>query len=88
MSVRRYEELITGRAGDFHFYLGGSSPPPCLALLNVKYLVMAGPVNADPSQQRSIYYGGELFLYRGADTPVRGKNSGRPAGGRPLIRYP
>jgi len=41
MSVRRYEELITGRAGKFFFYSPSDPLPPNPSLVNVKYMLVA-----------------------------------------------
>lgn len=38
-TVRRFEELMTGRSGDFSFYSSASAPPPPLRWLNTKYVL-------------------------------------------------
>jgi hypothetical protein len=38
-TVRRYEELMTGRSGDFSFYSFAPAPPPPLGWLNTKYVL-------------------------------------------------
>ena len=63
MSVRRYEELVTGRAGDFSFY--GSAPeiPPVLPLLNVRYLLTAVPIDL-PRERFELVHTGDMAIYR------------------------
>jgi hypothetical protein len=63
MSVARYEELITGRAGDFFFYNLAASIPPSFALLNAKYVLAPerAPVALDGFE---LAYDGEIAIYR------------------------
>ena len=63
MTVRRYEELITGRAGDFFFYRNAADFPKAFPLLNVKYILApkALPLN---QQFFEPVYSGEIFIYR------------------------
>jgi hypothetical protein len=60
MNVRRYEELITGRAGDFWFYRAASLPPESLRLLNVKYVLSARPLGGD----FELVYTNRVGIYR------------------------
>ena len=62
MIVRRYEELITGSAGDFYFYVNAKEYPPTLPLLNVKYIVTGKPVPLNP--QFDLVYSKEISIYR------------------------
>jgi hypothetical protein len=39
MTVARYEELITGRVGDFFFFESATTIPTSFALLNAKYML-------------------------------------------------
>jgi hypothetical protein len=67
-TVRRYEELITGTAGDFHFYTVNSSLPGAFQLLGVKYLLAFNAPNPDPAQFEPVYTNViTIFRYR----PVR-----------------
>ncbi len=63
MTVRRYEELITGHAGDFSFY--GSAPeiPRALPLLNARYLLSAAPIGL-PTDRFEQLHGGDMTIYR------------------------
>ena len=54
-TVRRYEELINGQAGDFSFYNYVSSLPPAMQLLGVRYFVAVNQPNPDPSQFETVY---------------------------------
>jgi len=64
-TVRRYEELITGRAGDFHFYSFAMSLPEAMPLLGVKYLVAFHAPNPDPNQFEPVYSNAvTIFRYR------------------------
>jgi hypothetical protein len=63
MTVRRYEELITGRAGDFFFYSNVNTIPAALRLLNVKYILSprALPLNPDLFE---LAYSKDISIYR------------------------
>ena len=63
MSVRRYEELITGQSGDIFFYKSAPYLPGVLPLLDVKYLLMPGPMALDPAQFSLLYSNG-VAIYR------------------------
>jgi hypothetical protein len=63
ITLRRYEEFITGKAGDFFFYAQAPSLPPGLQLLNVKYLLLKKPMALDPVRFELVY-SGEAFIYR------------------------
>jgi hypothetical protein len=70
MSLRRYEELVTGRAGDFGFLQGLDRFPPSLALLNVRHVVVPRPVPADPAEF-TLVHDGDMAIYRAASTVDR-----------------
>lgn len=63
MTVRRYEELVTGNAGDFFFYSVAPSLPEVFPMLNVKYVVAPGPMPVD-SNQFELVYANEVAVYR------------------------
>src|SRR5439155_21515315 len=63
MSVRRYEELVTGGAGDFFFYRDAPRFPDGFAFLNVKYVLTSEPALAN-SEQFELVYSDEIFIYR------------------------
>jgi hypothetical protein len=63
MSVRRYEELITGAAGDFFFYSGAPALPKAFPLLDVKYLLAPQPTALDPALFELVY-SREISIYR------------------------
>ena len=62
-SVRRYEELITGTAGDFFFYRVAGNVPNTLPLLNVKYLLLSKQFALNP-QLFELVYTNEAAIYR------------------------
>ena len=62
-TLRRYEELITGRAGDFFFYKGGDRLPPSFPLLNVKYILAPTPLAVVPDGFELVY-DGDIAIYR------------------------
>lgn len=62
-SLRRYEELITGQAGDFRFYNGGDRLPRSFPLLNVKYVLTPERLAAPPGGLELVY-DGEICIYR------------------------
>ncbi|MGP8198051.1 MAG: YfhO family protein [Limisphaerales bacterium] len=63
MGVRRYEELITGHAGEFFFYRDPKTFPGNLPLLNVKYLLSAKPLVLSPLLVELVY-SKEILIYR------------------------
>jgi len=63
MTVRHYEELIKGTAGEFFFYRSPSVLPKTLPLLNVKYLLFTHVVPLDPALYELVY-SKEVFIYR------------------------
>jgi hypothetical protein len=63
MSVRRYEELITGQSGDFFFYSSAHYLPSTFPLLNVKYLLLPNPAALNPKLFELVYSNG-LAIYR------------------------
>ena len=62
VTVRRYEELITGRAGDFYFFSGAAELPTVLPLLNVKSVAV--PPRHAPPPGMTLAYRGEMDVYR------------------------
>jgi hypothetical protein len=63
MNVRRYEELITGHAGDFFFYRYPDSIPAAFRLLNVKYDLASDASPRDPAFFELVYSNG-ISIYR------------------------
>ncbi|HEV2318890.1 MAG TPA: YfhO family protein [Verrucomicrobiae bacterium] len=63
MTVRRYEQLVTGKAGDFFFYQLPKSFPNAFPLLNVKYVLLARPAALNPALFDLVYTNG-LFIYQ------------------------
>ena len=63
MTVRRYEELINGEAGDFFFYSSAPFLPKPLQLLNVKYVLIFGSPPPDPGLFELVY-SNEITIYR------------------------
>lgn len=63
MAVQRYEELITGKSGDFDFYYSAASLPDALPLLNVKYLLLPRPMRLNPQFFELVYSDG-MAIYR------------------------
>jgi hypothetical protein len=63
MAIKRYEELITGTAGDFLFYRSATQFPPSFPLLNVKYVLLPAPLPVDP-EGFELVYTGEMTIYR------------------------
>jgi len=66
VSVRRYEELITGTAGDLFFYQTAMSPPPSFSLLNAKYVLAFHPMRSAPVPL-DLVYSNEIFIYQYRD---------------------
>ena len=63
MSIARYEELITGRAGDFFFYENPRNIPVAVASLNAKYVLMPARVPAAP-EDFDLVYDKEIKIYQ------------------------
>ncbi|MGA3284069.1 MAG: YfhO family protein [Verrucomicrobiota bacterium] len=65
MSVRRYEELITGNAGNFWFYIypTAASTSESFQLLNVKYVLLPKPLAINPDGY-DLVYSNEIAIYR------------------------
>jgi hypothetical protein len=66
MAVRRYEELITGHAGEFFFYRNPVAFPKTFRLLNVKYLLSAKALPPSPGLV-DLVYSKEILIYRFKD---------------------
>jgi hypothetical protein len=66
MTVRRYEELINGKAGDFFFYSLAPSLPEAFQLLNVKYVLIFRSPAPDPGLFE-LAYSNEITIYRNRD---------------------
>lgn len=62
-TLRRYEELITGRAGDFYFYQSAEELPASFPLLNVKYTLFPQRLPAAP-EGFELFYDREIAVYR------------------------
>jgi hypothetical protein len=62
MTVRRYEELITGSSGAFFFYKYPKTIPKTFPLLNVKYILSATALPASPLFE--LVYSKEILIYR------------------------
>lgn len=73
-TIRRYEELITGRAGDYFFYTTPTEFPAALPLLGVKHLLCER--DCRPPEGWSLDYDGEVKLYRAA-APLRAFRASR-----------
>jgi len=65
MTVRRYEELIRGKSGDFWFYIYPTTSimPEAFRLLNVKYVLLSRPLAVPPSGCELVYANG-MAIYR------------------------
>ncbi len=63
MTVRSYEELIRGQAGDFQFMNWTSEMPAATSLLNVKYLVTHRNVQLLEEALTRVYHD-EISIYR------------------------
>jgi hypothetical protein len=63
MTVRRYEELITGKAGNFIFYLNPAVYPKTFLLLNTKYVLSPTTTPLNPSYFE-LEYAKEIVIYR------------------------
>jgi hypothetical protein len=62
MNVARYEEFITGRAGNFLFYMSADQIPSDFALTNVKYVLLPNRL-ADPRPGLELVYEKEIAIY-------------------------
>ena len=62
-TLRRYEELITGHAGDFFFYDAADRLPASFPLLNVKYVLTPARIASVPPSFE-LAYDGEIVIYR------------------------
>jgi hypothetical protein len=63
MGVRRYEELITGAAGNFWFYRDAPQLPESFRLLNVKYVLSSKPSFQNDRDFELVYTNG-VNIYR------------------------
>jgi len=70
MSVRRYEELITGESGDIFFYKTAPYLPEALPLLDVKYLLLPAPAALDAARLELVHSNG-MAIYRNKDCDDR-----------------
>jgi hypothetical protein len=62
-TVRRYEELIKGQAGEFFFYNRGLGLPKPFSLLSVKYVLDFRSLAPDPARFELVY-SNEISIYR------------------------
>ena len=62
-TLKRYEELITGTAGDFSFYEFAERLPAAFPLLNVKYVLAPERLPSAP-QGFELMYDAEIAIYR------------------------
>jgi hypothetical protein len=63
MTVRRYERLITGHAGEFFFYRMADDFPSVFPLLNVKYILAGKTLPLNPVLFELVY-SKEILIYR------------------------
>jgi hypothetical protein len=63
MTIRRYEELITGGAGKFFFYRSADSLPEAMPLLSVKYVLTFNRPAPNPPLFELVY-SNETCVYR------------------------
>jgi hypothetical protein len=70
VGLRRYEELVTGRSGDFYFYSWARALPPALPLLDVRYALVAPGAPAPAPGWARVDRGG-LDVYKNPDDPGR-----------------
>ena len=63
MSVRRFEELINGHAGEFIFYVNPKTIPQTFPLLNAKYFLSDRELPLDPNLFELVY-SKEILIYR------------------------
>lgn len=69
-AVRRYEELIEGKAGTFFFYRWAEPLPAALPLLGVKYVLTFNSPAPDPALFELVY-SNEVNIYRYRNFPGR-----------------
>jgi len=62
MTVRRYEEFVTGAAGDFWFYSSNARLTPSLLLSNTRY-ILTRPDHELPASNFTRVYQGEVDIY-------------------------
>lgn len=62
-TVRRYEELISGAAGDYFFYSNAEALPASFAALGVKYVLAPNGWTAPSPEFRRVYRD-EISIYR------------------------
>jgi len=62
-TLKRYEELITGKAGDFFFFGSADRLPAAFPLLNVKYVLLPERLASTP-KGFELAYDGEIATYR------------------------
>jgi len=62
MTVRRYEEFVTGDAGDFWFYSSNARLTPSLLLSNTRY-ILTSPERELPASNFTRVYQGEVNIY-------------------------
>ena len=62
LTVRRYQELITGKADEFFFYRNPESIPSVFPLLNVKYIFGEKPLPLNPLLF-DLVYSKEILIY-------------------------
>ncbi len=99
-SLRRYEEVVTGRAGDFDFFEVSSAVPAFPRLLALSALAASPRLAAAAPKDWTPVYAGDLLVFR---APVPGRRAlfvpraqngkskeilepGRPGGGPPPAR--
>jgi len=63
ITVKRYEELITGKAGQFFFYDSARELPVAFPLLNARYVLVSKSMAHDPKQFELVYLN-EIAIYR------------------------
>ena len=69
-TLRRYEELVSGRAGDFDFYSGASALPPSPALLALSAVAATEKTAAAIPSDWEQVHNGDLLVFR-APSPGR-----------------
>lgn len=70
MSVARYEELITGKSGNFFFYQTARTLPTSLPMLNAKYILLPAALPSKPDGTELVY-DKEIAIYRNARAQKR-----------------
>jgi hypothetical protein len=69
-TLKRYEELITGSAGDFFFYRAANRVPKSFPVLNAKYVLLPEKLSPMPDGYELVY-DGEIAIYRYAPVADR-----------------